>query len=602
MKNHLFITVFLFLFAWSVNAQNDIPRPEYPRPQFERQDWINLNGEWTFTFDFGKSGKDRQLYNSTGFNRTIRVPFCPESKLSGVEHKDYISAMWYHRKIQIPADWAGKKVLLHFGGVDYYASIYINGQLAGRHWGGTSSFEIDLSRFVTSGQEYELVLYVEDDQRSGYQARGKQSGNYYSQGCDYTRTTGIWQTVWLEAVSPYGLKRANIIPELDQNRFVIYPEFHGLQAGQKLRINVKDGNKIVATQTIPAASPAIAVLPLPVKNVKTWSPESPFLYNIDLEVLDAADKTIDKVASYAGMRKIHIEGNRYFLNNKPYYLRFVLDQGFYPEGVWTAPSDKDLKRDIELSMAAGFNGARLHQKVFEERFHYWADKLGYLTWGESSNWGANANEPLAARNFLTEWEEILLRDRNHPSIIAWTPFNETWERPASHEQAAQHDRFVSDIYKLSHALDYRPVNDASGAFHVITDLWTVHNYANTPSDLTKELAIKDGVVPQHDIKKEPPYAGQPYFIDEYGGIKWVVGEQFAENTWGYGDSPKTEEEFYTRLEGLTNAILQYEHISGYCYTQLTDVEQEQNGIYNFDRSSKFNMKRVKGILGKNPTK
>ncbi|MDR3094037.1 MAG: beta-glucuronidase [Bacteroidales bacterium] len=600
MKNTFFIAVLLFSFALSANAQNSIPRPEYPRPQFERQDWINLNGNWTYAFDFGKSGKDRKLYKSTGFNSTIQVPFCPESKLSGVEHRDYINAMWYHRKIQIPADWKDKKVLLHFGGVDYYASIYINGQVAGRHWGGTSSFEIDLSRYVTGGQEYDLVLYVEDNLHSGYQACGKQSGNYYSQGCHYTRTTGIWQTVWLEAVNPCGLKRVNIIPELDQSRFVVYPEFFGLQAGQKLRVNIKDGSKVVATQTIPAATPAIAILP--VKNVKTWSPESPFLYDVDLEVLDAAGKTIDKVASYSGMRKIHIEGNRYFLNNKPYYLRFVLDQGFYPEGVWTAPSDKDLKRDIELSMAAGFNGARLHQKVFEERFHYWADKLGYLTWGESSSWGANANEPITARNFMTEWEEIILRDRNHPSIIAWTPFNETWERPGSPEQAVQHDRFLADVYKLSHALDYRPVNDASGAYHVMTDVWSWHNYAQKGEDLKKDLEIKDGLIPQHDRKKEVPYEGQPYFLDEYGGIKWVVGKQFAENSWGYGDDPKTIEEFYARLEALTNVILQTEYISGYCYTQLTDVEQEQNGIYNYDRSSKFDMNRIKSILGKNPQK
>jgi beta-galactosidase/beta-glucuronidase len=582
-----------------MQAQSDIPRPEYPRPQFERQDWVNLNGKWTYAFDFGQSGKDRKLYNSKGFDETILVPFCPESKLSGVEHTDFINAMWYHRQLQIPATWTGKKVLLHFGGVDYYSTIYINGQVAGQHWGGTSSFEVDLTRFVKSGETYDLVVYVEDNQRSGHQAKGKQSNNYYSQGCDYTRTTGIWQTVWLEAVNHCGLKSAYIVPDLDQSRFVVYPEFYNLQSGQKLRINIKDGAKIVATQTVPAGSPTFAVLP--VKNVKTWSPDSPFLYDVDLEVLDATDKTIDKVASYAGMRKIHIEGNKYFLNNKPVYLRFVLDQGFYPTGVWTAPSDQALKHDIELSMEAGFNGARLHQKVFEERFHYWADKLGYLTWGEASSWGANTNEPLAARNFLSEWEEIVLRDRNHPSIIAWTPFNETWERP-DNNRAQQHDRFLTDLYKLSHAIDYRPINDTSGNYHVLTDLWTVHLYDQNPEDLKKNLAIKDGLTHQFDRKKEVPYSGQPYFVDEYGGIKWVVGKQFAENTWGYGDGPKTVEEFYARLAGLTNVILDYEHISGYCYTQLTDVEQEQNGVYNYDRSKKFDMSKIKAIFGKEPVK
>lgn len=575
-----------------------IPRPEYPRPQFERDAWVNLNGEWTFTFDFGKSGMDRKLFDSKGFDQTILVPFCPESKLSGVEHTDYINAMWYHRKLDVPAAWNGKKILLNFGAVDYFCAIYINGKRIGFHYGGTSSFAIDLTPHVEAGKQYDLVVRVEDDQRSGTQPLGKQSNNYYSHGPHYTRTTGIWQTVWMEAVSPYGLKSAYIVPELDQSRFIVYPEFNALQAGQKLRVNVKDGGKTVSTQTIPAATPCVAILP--VKNVKTWSPESPFLYDVELEVLDASGAVLDQVQSYAGMRKVHIVGNEFYLNNKPVYLRMVLDQGYYPEGVWTAPTDADLKRDIELSMAAGFNSARLHQKVFEERFHYWADKLGYLTWGESSSWGGNTNNPVTARNFLPEWEEIVKRDRNHPSILAWTPFNETWERPDSPEEAIQHDRFVIDVYKLSHDLDYRPVNGVSGGYHVITDLWSTHQYMQKPDELKEFLRIKDGVYPQFNHRKEVPYAGQPYYLDEYGGIKWVVGKEYAENSWGYGDSPKTLEEFYTRLEALTDVILGYDYIKGYTYTQLTDVEQEENGVYNYDRTPKFDMERIRAIFSKNP--
>ena len=276
---HLIIYIlssFLLLTGWTANAQNNsIPRPEYPRPQFERAEWRNLNGQWSYTFDFGKSGRDRKLYNSTGFNEFIIVPFCPESKLSGVEYKDFIPAMWYHRKLQVPADWQDKKVILHFGGVDYYSVIYINGQVAGRHWGGSSSFGIDITRFVKYGEEQQLVVYVEDDQRSGSQGRGKQSGNFYSQGCDYTRTTGIWQTVWMEAVDACGLKSVRITPELDQKCFTVQPEFYGLQAGQKLRVSVKDGDRVVSKQTQTAATPLTLMLPL--KTVKTWSPGSPFL-------------------------------------------------------------------------------------------------------------------------------------------------------------------------------------------------------------------------------------------------------------------------------------------------------------------------------------
>ncbi len=599
MKTQILFLLF-FIPVWTFGQLTAIPRQEYPRPQFERDSWVNLNGTWTCSFDFGKSGKDRKLHNSKGFDQSITVPFCPESKLSGIGHKDFINAIWYHRKIQIPSEWDGKKILLHFGGVDYFSTIYIDGQLAGRHWGGSSSFEIDLTRFVKAGSVHHLVLYVEDDQRSGQQAKGKQSGNYYSGGCDYTRTTGIWQTVWLEAVNKNGLQRAYIVPDLDNGQFVIYPEFYGLQAGQKLHIRIKDGNKIVSSRALTAASPTIAVMP--VKNAKTWSPESPFLYDVEFEVRDNQGKIIDLVKSYTGMRKIHVEGNRYFLNNKPYYLRLVLDQGFYPEGIWTAPSDADLKRDIELSMEAGFNGARLHQKVFEERFHYWADRLGYLTWGESANWGASNNDPVAARNFLSEWENVVVRDRNHPSIIAWTPFNETWDRPENADHAMQHDRFIADVYDLSHHLDYRPVNDASGNYHVKTDLWSVHHYEQNPEKLnTKLLPGEDGLMPQKDRKREVPYDGQPYFLDEYGGIKWVVGKEFATNTWGYGEGPKSADEFYQRLSGLTDAVLNVDHVCGYCYTQLTDVEQEQNGIYNYDRTLKFDMKKIKAIFSKNPT-
>ncbi|WP_243348348.1 glycoside hydrolase family 2 protein [Parabacteroides sp. FAFU027] len=597
MKKQLFLFVLAFIGLSSFAVKADIPRPEYPRPQFQRENWINLNGKWSFTFDFGKSGLDRRFQESKGFDKSIIVPFCPESELSGVKYVDFINAMWYHRVIEIPAAWSGKAVILHFGAVDYYASVYIDGKLVGRHWGGTSSFDFDITPFVKPQTQHQLVVQVEDDQRSGAQGRGKQCGNYYSGGCDYTRTTGIWQTVWMEPVDKSGLKSAYIVPELDQKRFVIYPEFYSLQQGQKLRVSVKDGKSTVATQTIPAGTPSFAILPL--KQVKTWSPESPFLYDVTFEVLNAKGAVIDKVTSYAGMRKVHSEGNCFFLNNKPYFLRLVLDQGFYPKGIWTAPSDADLKHDIELSMQAGFNGARLHQKVFEERYHYWADKLGYLTWGESSSWGMGMSNIEAARNFLSEWREIVMRDRNYPSIIAWVPFNESWDRP-DNDRAQQHDRFVTDIYNLTHSLDYRPVNDVSGLYHVKTDLWSVHYYEQTADELRGKLEPKDGVIPQFEPKKEVAYSGQPYFVDEYGGIKWIAGEQFANNSWGYGNAPKTLDEFYVRLAQLTDVILGYDHISGYCYTQLTDVEQEQNGIYNYDRTPKFDMKKIKAVFSKVP--
>lgn len=606
---------FFMLFCWITAFA--IPRAEYPRPQFERNAWINLNGEWTYSFDFGGSGLEREWFKSTGFDQKIIVPFCPESKLSGVEYKDFINHMWYHRTISIPQDWANKQVLLNFGAVYYKSEIYIDGVFAARHFGGTSSFQVDITPYVKAGQTHNLVVYVESDVRSTHQPSGKQNLQFASYGCNYTRTTGIWQTVWMEAVHPEGLQSVQMIPDIDQQQLIIRPRFYK-ELGGKLEVTLKDNGKVVSKETVAANS--LSTVILPVKKMKTWSPENPFLYDVELRVIGKAGNVVDEVKSYAGMRKVHIEGKKIYLNNQPYYQRLVLDQGFYPDGIWTAPSDEALKKDIQLSMEAGFNGARLHQKVFEERFYYWADKLGYLTWGEASSWGMDCNDIETARNFITEWTEIVERDRNHPSILIWTPTNEEfWP------DRVQYPRLMQDLYKLTKAIDpTRPFHGTSGGSHIATDIWTVHNYEQDPAKL-KELLYNDGKLmeaPKWEIQLMPKNIGfnglkytdqytfpqykhdMPYLIDEFGGIKWNPSQQMesAQNTsWGYGEPPHSLEEFYARLEGLVNTVLSLsDHVWGYCYTQLTDVEQEQNGIYYYDRSPKFDMKRIHAIFSKNP--
>jgi beta-galactosidase/beta-glucuronidase len=577
-----------------------VPRPEHPRPQFQRDAWINLNGTWTYAFDFGQSGQDagRRLDRSTGFPDKITVPFCPESALSGVAYKDFIPAMWYHRSLEIPAAWQGSRILLHFGAVDYECEAYLDGVSVGTHFGGAVSFTLDVTRQAKPGTTQHLVVRAKDDVRSGHQPGGKQAQEFKSHGCHYTRTTGIWQTVWIEAVNPFALKDIYLVSDLDGGSFVIQPRYHAEKSGLRLVATLKDGGKAVAQASVPAVGGVPAILSIP--KPKPWSPESPFLYDLDLQVVDPAGAILDQVASYAGLRKIHIEGNRVFLNNRPLYQRLVLDQGFYPDGIWTAPSDAALKQDIELSMKAGFNGARLHQKVFEERFHHWADRLGYLTWGETPSWGCDANTVETARNFLAEWAEILVRDRNHPSIIAWTPWNETCHR--SHPR--QHARVHRDSYALCKNLDpTRPVNDASGYIHCQTDLWTVHNYEQDPKKLADMLTPHpEKGVWRNFPDQEVDYDGQPYLVDEYGGIQWIPSKDrvFADNSWGYGEAPKTLDELYARLQGQTDALLGHPHICGYCYTQLTDVEQEQNGIYNYDRTEKFDMAVIRNIFGRNP--
>ena len=606
-----FLSLFLCVASvWSM------PRPEYPRPQFERAGWVNLNGEWTCSFDFGGSGMEREFYKSNGFDKKITVPFCPESKLSGIGYTDFINHFWYQRPITIPQEWSGKNILLNFGAVYYKSEVYIDGVLANRHFGGTSSFAVDITSLVKPGQTHSLVVYVESNVRGAKQAAGKQNLQYASYGCNYTRTTGIWQTVWMEAVHPEGLQSVQVLPDIDQQQLVVRPRFYK-EAGGKLQVILKDNGKIVASRTVSASSLSSVVLP--VKKMKTWSPESPFLYDLEYKVLDKNGNIIDEVNGYTGMRKVHIEGNKIYLNNKPYYQRLVLDQGFYPDGIWTAPSDEALKRDIELSMEAGFNGARLHQKVFEERFYYWADKLGYITWGEAPSWGMDANSVEVARNFLQEWSELVLRDRNHPSLLIWTPMNEEWW-----PDHVQYPRFTADLYDLTKALDpTRPVNDASGGCHIKTDIWTVHSYEQDPEAL-KNALYKDGGffqtpnnpqgVPSANVGFNglavdspypfPKYEGEmPYLIDEVGGIKWVEAKDKSntDTSWGYSTPPATQKEFLQRLEGQIDAILSLkEYVWGYCYTQLTDVEQEQNGIFFYDRRPKFDLKLVSRIFSKTP--
>ncbi|MXX13734.1 MAG: beta-glucuronidase [Gemmatimonadetes bacterium] len=579
------------------------PRPEHPRPQFQRNTWLNLNGTYNFAIDSGKSGEAKGWpQNPAELDCAITVPFCPESSLSGIQNTDFMPSVWYHRTLDIPDEWTDKRVLLHFGAVDYHCKAWVNGRLIGQHYGGSSSFTFDITDALTSGANH-LVVCANDDTRSGDQPSGKQCPDLYSRGCHYTRITGIWQTVWLEAVPESRIETVRIVPDLDSSRFVLTPTFKNAHRGHSFRAVLLNGKEEVAVSTMPATSGA--AMSLRIKNPQPWSPDNPHLYDLRFELRDN-DTTIDTANSYAGLRKFHIEGHKFYLNNTPLFLRLVLDQGFYPDGIWTAPSDEMLKGDIEKSLAVGFNGARLHQKVFEERFHYWADKLGYLTWGEYCDWGMNFGSPQSIHNQQREWREIVQRDLNHPSILAWTPYNETRRGATNHFEA--HRRAVQETYDLTRVLDpSRPCHDTSGYVHVCTDIYTVHDYEQDP---VKFQATYAAVSPD-DWENTPirfpelnvPYQGQPYVVDEYGGTWWdpnaVETEQDADrkSSWGYGKRPTDIEEVYHRIEKLTAILLNHPNIAGYCYTQLTDIEQEQNGIYTYDRREKFDAKRLKKYFG-----
>lgn len=615
MKHFLFsMTVLLFLLPAGMSFAASVPRPEYPRPQFEREAWVNLNGEWTYELDQALSGVEAGKFSSKGFGGKITVPFCPESKLSGVglSNSDFIRGIWYHRTVSVPSEWVGKTVLLNFGAVYYASEIFIDGRFAARHFGGSDSFSVDITEFVAGGGEHDLVVFASSDLRSRMQPAGKQALKLSNFECTYTRTTGIWQTVWMEAVAPDGLERVRTTTDIDRSTvtFQIWPR--STRSGDVLRISIYEGGRLVAKDEGPVARGSVVTLP--VKKAKLWSPSSPFLYDVVFETVSEGS-VVDRVKSYFGMRKVHVEGKKIFLNNEPFYQRLVLDQGWYPDGIWTAPSDEALRRDIELSLNAGFNGARLHQKVFEERFHYWADRLGYLTWGEFPSWGIDCNSETAARNFLSEWERVVVRDANHPSIIVWTPLNEEfWP------DEVQYPRFCEDLYASTRSLDpTRPICTASGGQQIVQDIWTAHSYEQDASKQWEKIwnggkmfsrGIRKGDLQElprgnvgynptrrHDNCRFLVYDGtMPYLLDEWGGMKCRETNQ-GEGLWGYGKDPETREDYYCRLEEHVKMLaLHPDAVWGWCFTQLTDVEQEQNGIYYFDRSEKFDIERIHKIL------
>ncbi|WP_236013315.1 glycoside hydrolase family 2 protein [Paenibacillus glycanilyticus] len=570
-----------------------IPRPEYPRPQWVRLDWINLNGQWQFEIDHGKSGKERGFQEpGLELSGTITVPFCPESKLSGVEYKDFMAAVWYKREINLPDDWAeGGRVLLHFGAVDYEAEVWVNGTAVGKHRGGYSSFSFDITSAVSAGSNV-ITVYAVDEQRSGRQPRGKQCGGYYSSGCDYTRTTGIWQTVWLERVPVAYLAGMKLVPDPDNACAHLELQLggSGVNSGTKLVVKALHEGAAAGEAAIAVSGPS-AKLTLPLTEVHLWQPGSPELY--DLEISLVRDGQIfDTVQSYFGLRSVKLDGMAFRINGKSVFQRLVLDQGFYPEGVYTAPSDEDLRKDIEISMGLGFNGARLHEKIFEPRFLYWADKLGYLVWGEHANWGLDITTSEGLAGFLPEWLEGMERDFNHPALIGWCPFNETWDKDGT----KQNNEVLRIVYEMTKRMDpTRPVIDTSGNFHVVTDIFDVHDYDQNPETFRARYEpMKNGGEVFNTFPKRQQYEGQPYFVSEYGGIWWNP-DQKDEKSWGYGDRPVSEEDFLARYAGLTDTLLDHPMMFGFCYTQLYDVEQEVNGLYTYDRRAKFDPDMIRRI-------
>ncbi len=582
----------------------NIPRPEYPRPQFVRPNWLCLNGEWQFEMDLGDSGLERGLTRRDLKDRII-VPFCPESSLSGIGYTDFMQAVWYRRTVTIPEAWKGRRVLLHFQAVDYDATVWVNGVEVGRHRGGFTPFTCDLHGIASPGETATIVVRARDDWRPP-QPRGKQSQRYENWGCMYTRTTGIWQTVWLEPVPEVALRRPRLTPDVANGMIRLEQPITQNRPGFQVRATLRDADGVVSTASCAADidfSPRLD-LPIPESRRRLWSPRDPHLYDLEIELVDATGAVVDRATSYAGLRSVTLDGQAIKINGEATFQRLVLDQGYYPDGILTAPTDEALRRDIELSQAVGFNGARLHQKVFEERFLYHADRLGYLVWGEFPDWGAWSG-PEGDRHqhgitYATQWLEALTRDYSHPCIIGWCGLNET-AQPIT-DRITTLDDSTRALFLAAKAMDTtRPVLDASGYSHRVpeADVYDCHDYEQ---DVEKFRANHAGLAEGKPFQNGPadkpwsiPYRGQPFFVSEFGGTWWNPDVRPDDYSWGYGRRPESLEEFYKRFQGLCDVLLDNPHMFGYCYTQLTDVYQEQNGIYTFDRRPKFDAERLRRI-------
>ncbi len=565
----------------------NIPRCDYPRPQMVRNSFICLNGEWDFETDNAMAGEEKRFFERDSLSGKIIVPFCPESELSGVGNKDFMNAVWYRKNIDAVKD--GRRLILHFGAVDYYTKVFVNGIKTGEHKGGYTSFSVDITDALKDEDNY-ITVVAYDDVRSGRQCAGKQSTKLNSYGCLYTRTTGIWQTVWMEYVDECHIKNIRTVTDIETPsvNFTLKLE-NGV--GAEISAKVTYEGKEVGKGSVKSTGD-VAILNMELSEKHLWELGEGRLYDVEFTVKKDGEVK-DEVKSYFGLRSVSLSGKRFLLNGKSVFGRWVLDQGFYPDGIYTAPTDEALKNDIVSSMKLGFNGARLHEKIFEERFLYWADRLGYMVWEEHANWGLDITEMSALPHFLPEWMEAIERDFSHPSIIGWCPFNETWDQNGR----KQCDDVIRTVYEVTKAMDpTRPCIDTSGNFHVVTDIFDVHDYEQNPEKF-REGYVDGKLICQ--IQRDPSrrfrqtYDGkQPAFISEYGGTGWAIEDG---KNWSYGSRPKDEEAFIERYKGLTETILQSEHIMGFCYTQLYDVEQEINGLMTYDRKFKFDPEKFREI-------
>ncbi|MDQ2653980.1 MAG: glycoside hydrolase family 2, partial [Chloroflexota bacterium] len=561
----------------------------------------SLDGEWEFAFDREGVLTDPE---QVVFDRTIRVPFAPEAPLSGIGDEAFTRAVWYRRTIDTRTVRPEERVMLRFGAVDYCATVWIDGRHAGSHTGGYTPFALDVTDLLTTGGPHQLVVRAEDDPHDLAKPRGKQDWQLQPHGIWYPRTTGIWQTVWLETLPATWIESLRWDASLARWDIGVEAAVAGVRRDD-LRLEVRltagegmDGEVLAhdvyavivgeVHRRIALSDPGIDDF----RNALLWRPTSPTLITAEVRLLDAENQVIDAVASYTALREVQVQGDRFLLNGRPFHLRLVLDQGYWPEGGLTAPDNEALRRDVELARAMGFNGVRKHQKVEDPRYLYWADRLGLLVWAEMPS--AYRFTTRSVERVVAEWQEAVSRDISHPCVVTWVPFNESWGVPDLPTITAQRD-WVQALYHLTRTLDpTRPVIGNDGWESVATDMIGIHDYDKDPEKLRERYQEADDV--PHLFRHAQPhgrlislagdaYAGQPLILSEFGGIAFT-SPNTREASWGY-DRAETAGDLATAYGRLLRVVRESGILAGFCYTQFADTYQEANGLLDADRTPKF---------------
>ena len=570
----------------------------YPRPQLQRPHWLNLNGAWRFAYDDAQAW--RRPDEVTAWTHTIQVPYPPESEASGIGDTGFHTVCWYEREFDHSALVAGPCcVILHFGAVDYAARVWVDGQLAVEHEGGHTPFSADISALLADQPVHTITVRVFDDPHDLNQPRGKQDWKLEPHSIWYPRTTGIWQTVWLECVADTYVDQLRWTPYVDGFAFDLEVHLGGhLVDGLELDLELRHGERVLVhdryrmverdlSRRLALSDPGVDDF----RNELLWSPERPTLLDARVRLLKDG-VVIDDITSYAGLRTVDIQRDRFMLNGRPYMLRLVLDQGYWPHTLLAAPDDDALRRDVELAKAMGFNGVRKHQKLEDPRYLYWADRLGLMVWGEMPS--AYRFTRAATTRLVREWSAAIKRDYSHPCVIVWVPLNESWGVPELSSRRAQRDA-VEALYHLTRTLDpTRPVIGNDGWESSATDIIGIHDYETDAEQLHQRYGNENAPQQLFDRRRPGgriltldgyPHRGQPIMLTEFGGITFALDRAPPQGTWGYTVVPDAEG-LAARYRALIHAVVTTPLLSGFCYTQFADTFQEANGLLTADRRPK----------------